>query len=145
MHEDAAPSTVLDLTAYFKAQPTLVQMVWNRKPQLVFQCERYLHTDALLLLLFEHGPLTVVRLVGSAGARGDLHTPGLTADVLVCGYIWQNQIDRAIGIVLSLNWDMYGPSCLMALHRIIGHLIKQRLTPETEGMLYNMSDDDDYY
>jgi hypothetical protein len=75
----------------------------------------------------------VLRLVGGGGLRGDTHGTGLTPDVLVSQYLSVNQVDRAINLLLSLNWDSYGAICLACLYRIANHLFRQPLTPEREG------------
>lgn len=79
------------------------------------------------------GPLAVLRLVGGGGLRGDAHGTGLTPDVLVSQYLSVNQVDRAINLLLSLNWDSYGVICLACLYQIANHLFRQPLTPEREG------------
>ncbi|PSN33632.1 hypothetical protein C0J52_14255, partial [Blattella germanica] len=112
--EDVTPSNLLDLASYFKNQPTLVQMEWSKKPEV------------------SQGPLAVLRLVGGGGLKGDAHSVGLSPDVLVSQYLSVNQVDRAINLLLSLNWDSYGFICLTCLHRIMNHLFRQPLTPERE-------------
>ncbi|KDR08346.1 WD repeat-containing and planar cell polarity effector protein fritz [Zootermopsis nevadensis] len=133
--EDVTPSNLLDLASYFKNQPTLVQMEWSKKPHVPHYSENYVQTDGLLLLQFERGPLAVLRLVGGGGLRGDAYGTGLTPDVLVSQYLSVNQVDRAINLLLSLNWDSYGFICLSCLQRIANHLFRQPLTPEREVQL----------
>ncbi|PNF38671.1 hypothetical protein B7P43_G01219 [Cryptotermes secundus] len=110
-------------------------MEWSKKPDVSYYSENYVQTDGLLLLQFERGPLAVLRLVGGGGLRGDAHGTGLTPDVLVSQYLSVNQVDRAINLLLSLNWDSYGYICLACLYRITNHLFRQPLTPEREVQL----------
>ncbi|XP_067009691.2 WD repeat-containing and planar cell polarity effector protein fritz [Anabrus simplex] len=133
--EDMTPSNLLDLASYFKNQPTLIQMEWNKKIEASHYSESFAPCDGLLLLQFERGPLAVVRLVGGGGLKGDPHYNGLSADVLVSQYLSFNQVDRAINVLLSLNWDSYGFMCLACLNRIANHLFRQPLTPEREVQL----------
>lgn len=87
----------------------------------------------MICFIIIRGPLAVLRLVGGGGLRGDAYGTGLTPDVLVSQYLSVNQVDRAINLLLSLNWDSYGFICLSCLQRIANHLFRQPLTPEREG------------
>lgn len=108
-----------------------------RKPAInVFDWEPYKYnflTYIICFIFIIRGPLAVLRLVGGGGLRGDAHRTGLTPDVLVSQYLSVNQVDRAVNILLSLNWDAYGFICLACLQRIVNHLFRQPLTPEREG------------
>ncbi|XP_058060180.1 WD repeat-containing and planar cell polarity effector protein fritz [Anopheles bellator] len=137
--EDAIPSGTFDLSNHFghPHAPTLnlARLCWTRKPELADHSEPYATTDSFLLCAFEQGPLACVRFVGGAGLKGDVHTSGLTADVLVHKYISLNQVEKAINILLSLNWDTYGAMCLLSLHRIANYIFKQPLGTERELQL----------
>lgn len=68
--------------------------------------------------------------------RGDpVHGSGLTADVLVGQYLAGNQVERAINVLLCMNWDTYGALCMVALHRIANHVLRLPLVPEREAQL----------
>lgn len=133
--EDMTPSNLLDLSGYFTSQPTLLKSCWNKKPELALHTEAYTQNDCFLLLLFENGPLACMRFFGGAGLKGDIHTSGFTADVLVNKYLNLNQIEKAINILLCLNWDTYGAMCLIALHKIANYCFKHILTSDREVQL----------
>lgn len=133
--EDMTPSNLVDLGSYFKNQPTLLQMQWGKKPDVTQYCENFAQTDGMLLLQFERGPLALLRLVGGGGMKGDVHGVGLTPDALVLLYLNLNQVDKAINLLLSLNWDSYGFVCLACLNRIVNYLFRLPLTPEREGKI----------
>ncbi|KAL1404735.1 hypothetical protein pipiens_005237 [Culex pipiens pipiens] len=133
--EDVVPSSVLDLSNYFAHPCNLAKLCWSRKPEMTEHLEKFAITDSFLLLAFENGPLGCLRLVGGTGLKGDVHTSGLTADVLIHKYISLNQVEKAINILLSLNWDTYGAMCLLSLHRIANHVFKQPLGTERELQL----------
>ncbi|XP_046664309.1 WD repeat-containing and planar cell polarity effector protein fritz isoform X2 [Homalodisca vitripennis] len=122
--EDVTPSTILDLGSYFRQQPTLLQIGWSRKSDSTL-ASGYAQTDAFLLLLFERGPMGVVRMVG----------PGLTPDTLVSQYLSVGQVERAVNLLLSLNWDTQGLQCLTCLHLIANHVLRLPLTPDKEVQL----------
>ncbi|XP_053693139.1 WD repeat-containing and planar cell polarity effector protein fritz [Sabethes cyaneus] len=133
--EDVVPSSMLDLSNYFSHPSNLAKLCWSRKPDITEHCEKYAVTDSFLLLAFENGPIGCLRFIGSAGLKGDVHTSGLTADVLIHKYISLNQVEKAINILLSLNWDTYGAMCLLSLHRIANFIFKQTLSTERELQL----------
>uniref|UniRef100_A0A182PJN4 Uncharacterized protein n=1 Tax=Anopheles epiroticus TaxID=199890 RepID=A0A182PJN4_9DIPT len=136
---DGIPSGTFDLSNYFLGHhaPTihLGRLCWSKKPELVNHSEQYATTDSFLFCAFEQGPLACIRVVGGSGLKGDVHTSGLTADVLVHKYISLNQVEKAINILLSLNWDTYGAMCLLSLHRIANYIFKQPLGTERELQL----------
>ncbi|XP_055608329.1 WD repeat-containing and planar cell polarity effector protein fritz [Uranotaenia lowii] len=135
MSEDIVPSSILDLSNYFIHPSNLARLCWSRKPEITEHNERYAVTDSFLLLALENGPIGCLRFVGGAGLKGDVHTSGLTADVLIHKYISLNQVEKAINILLSLNWDTYGAMCLLSLHRIANYIFKQPLGMERELQL----------
>uniref|UniRef100_A0A182J9D5 WD repeat-containing and planar cell polarity effector protein fritz n=1 Tax=Anopheles atroparvus TaxID=41427 RepID=A0A182J9D5_ANOAO len=137
--EDGIPSGTYDLSNHFLGHHApsinLARLGWSKKPELATHGEKYATTDSFLFCAFEQGPLACVRVVGGAGLKGDVHTSGLTADVLVHKYISLNQVEKAINILLSLNWDTYGAMCLLSLHRIANYIFKQPLGTERELQL----------
>ncbi|XP_004531277.1 WD repeat-containing and planar cell polarity effector protein fritz [Ceratitis capitata] len=120
--EDVTPLNLLDLSHYFIAQPTLLHVAFSRKPDLTQRSLPYVQTDCLLFLHFEHGPLGCLRFFAGAGMRGDIHNSGLTADVLVDKYLSLNQLEKAVNLLLALNWETYGAMCLISLHKIANHV-----------------------
>ncbi|XP_035900049.1 WD repeat-containing and planar cell polarity effector protein fritz [Anopheles stephensi] len=137
--QDGIPSGTFDLSNYFLAHHApsiqLGRLCWSKKPELANHGEKYATTDSFLFCAFEQGPLACIRVVGGSGLKGDVHTSGLTADVLVHKYISLNQVEKAINILLSLNWDTYGAMCLLSLHRIANYIFKQPLATERELQL----------
>uniref|UniRef100_A0A182SX86 WD repeat-containing and planar cell polarity effector protein fritz n=1 Tax=Anopheles maculatus TaxID=74869 RepID=A0A182SX86_9DIPT len=138
--QDGIPSGTFDLSNYFLGHhaPSIQQLgrlCWNKKPELANHGEKFATTDSFLFCAFEQGPLACIRVVGGSGLKGDVHTSGLTADVLVHKYISLNQVEKAINILLSLNWDTYGAMCLLSLHRIANYIFKQPLATERELQL----------
>ncbi|XP_063240270.1 WD repeat-containing and planar cell polarity effector protein fritz [Bacillus rossius redtenbacheri] len=135
LSEDVTPAGLLDLGCYFRGRPSLLGARWGPSARADRHGDALAPGDALLLLLFHRGPLAVLRLVGGGGLRGDAHGAGLTADALVCLYLSVNHVDRAVNVLLSLNWDSHGPSCLACLQRIVSHLCRQPLAPDREVQL----------
>ncbi|XP_039284336.1 WD repeat-containing and planar cell polarity effector protein fritz isoform X2 [Nilaparvata lugens] len=133
--EDLMPSVLLDLSVYFRHQPTLLHVGWNKKSDALICSSTVAIQDGYLLLLFERGPLAVVKLIGGGGMLNDVHNQGLTSDALIAQYLNVGQADRAVNLLLSLNWDQAGYACLASLHRIVNHLLRLPLTPDRELQL----------
>ncbi|XP_036329856.1 WD repeat-containing and planar cell polarity effector protein fritz [Rhagoletis pomonella] len=121
--EDVTPLNLLDLSHYFTIQPTLLRIAFSHKPDLSHHSLPYVQTDCLLLLHFENGPLGCMRLFAGAGMRGDIHNSGLTADVLIDKYLSLNQLEKAVNLLMALNWETYGAMCLISLHKIANHVL----------------------
>lgn len=130
--EDMTPSNLLDLSGYFLSQPNLIKILWNKKPDVAVHSDSFAQNDAFLLLLFENGPAACLRFFAGTGLKGDVHTSGLTADVLIHKYLNLNFVEKAINLMLCLNWDTYGAMCLLALHKIANYIFRLPLTPERE-------------
>lgn len=120
--ENVTPSSLLDLSHYFVAQPTLLSVAFSRKPDLSTFKHTYAQTDCLLLLVYEQGPLACMRIFGGTGMRGDIHNSGLTADVIADKYLRLQQPDRAVNVLAALNWETYGAMCLITLHKIANYV-----------------------
>lgn len=133
--EDMTPATVLDLSSYFAAQPSLLKICCSKKPDMTQYNEKFIQTDSFILLLFENGPIGMLRLLGGNGLKGDVHTSGFTADVLIHQYLKLSNVERAINVLLCLNWDSYGAMCLMSLNKISSFIFRQPLMPEREIQL----------
>lgn len=135
LSEGTAPSSVLDLSNYFATQPSLTHVIWNKKPELALHTDPFTQSDGFLLLLFQNGPAACLRFFGNAGLKGDVHTSGLTADILIHQYLHLDQVERAINVLLCMNWDTYGQSCMVALHKIANYIFRLPLMPEREMQL----------
>ncbi|XP_017088929.2 WD repeat-containing and planar cell polarity effector protein fritz isoform X1 [Drosophila bipectinata] len=120
--ESVTPLNLLDLSHYFVAQPTLLNVAFSRKPDLTSFKHTYAQTDCLLLLIYEQGPLACMRIFGGAGMRGDIHNSGLTADVIADKYLRLQQPERAVNVLSALNWETYGAMCLITLHKIANYV-----------------------
>ncbi|KAK0095293.1 hypothetical protein PV326_008759 [Microctonus aethiopoides] len=129
LNEDAMPTNTLDLSVYFKNQPALIKIAWNKKFSDNNLCnDRLNDRDALLLILFERGPIGVIRIV-----EGN----NLSGDVLVHRYLNLQLPDRATSLLLSINWDLQPRICMYALSQIVNYLFKLPLCPEHENLIQN--------
>ncbi|CAB3378914.1 Hypothetical predicted protein [Cloeon dipterum] len=122
----------LDLSPYFRGQPHLSNICWNRQSDV--SGSNYSATsDGLVFMLFSRGPCVALRvIIGGGLGTGDL---SLTPERLVCMYLKSNLVDCAINLLRCLSWENQGQSCIASLHLIIHNLIAKRLTPRSEVQL----------
>ncbi|XP_043496759.1 WD repeat-containing and planar cell polarity effector protein fritz isoform X1 [Polistes fuscatus] len=128
LNDETSPANILDLSSYFRSQPALVRMEWNKKNQLNSHISYYSYGDSLFLLLFERGPIGVIRVV-----EGD----NLSGDILVRKYLILSQIEQATSLLLRLNWDTHPRICMHSLNQILNYLFKLPLTAEHESFIQN--------
>lgn len=134
LSEDLGPSNLLDLSGYFLQPLSLSKICWSKKADINAYSNKYAHVDCFLLLLF-NGALALTRFVGGSGLKNDMHTSGLSMDVIIHMYLSLNQVEKAINVLLSLNWDTYGAMCLLSLHKIANYIFKLPATPDREELL----------
>lgn len=121
--EEATPTNVIDLSTYFRNQPVLSRMEWSKSPEP--NCRT---SDALFLLLFERGPMGVLRIIEGCNFPGDS---------LIENYIKLGLPDKATSLLLSMNWDIHPKSCMHSLNQIVNYLFKFPLTSEREQLIQN--------
>ncbi|XP_014483964.1 PREDICTED: WD repeat-containing and planar cell polarity effector protein fritz isoform X2 [Dinoponera quadriceps] len=127
LSDEATPANILDLSPYFRNQPALIHMEWNKKsdPNYV---GFYNNGNSLFLLLFERGPIGVLKVI-----EGDC----LTGDELIRRYLSGCQIKQATCLLLSMNWDTHPRACMHSLNQILNYLFKLPLTTNHDGLIQN--------
>lgn len=135
LNEDMASVNVLELANFFTNQQSLLRIQCSIKPDLTQYNEKYVQNDTFVLLIFENGPLIILRLFGGNGHKGDVHTSGFTADVLIQQYLKLKNVERAINVLLCLNWDVYGAMLMISLQKIANYIFKQPFQLEREAQL----------
>ncbi|XP_008214857.1 WD repeat-containing and planar cell polarity effector protein fritz isoform X1 [Nasonia vitripennis] len=128
LSEDISPANIVDLSSYFRTQPALIRLEWSKKSESNSFIDYYNHGDALFLLLFERGPVAIIRIV-----EGE----NLSGDTLVQKYLALSQVQQATSLLLAMNWDSNPHICMHSLNQIVNHLFKQPLTPERENLIQN--------
>lgn len=128
---------VLDISNFLSNQQptTLLKFCCSKKPDLNQYSQKFIQNDSYILCLFENGPIAMIRLLCGNGHKGDIHTSGFTADVLIHQYLKVNNVQKAINVLLCLNWDIYGSMLMISLHKIANYIFKQPFQPEREIQL----------
>lgn len=128
LNDNVLPVNVLELTNFFLNKPSLTQIKCSIKSDSI-QNKIYLHTDSNVLLLFEDGPMAVLKLFGVNMYKIDIFSSGLTAEMLIQQYLKTDNVEKAINILLCLNWDRDGSIVMMSLQKISNYIFKQPFQP----------------
>ncbi|XP_071537938.1 WD repeat-containing and planar cell polarity effector protein fritz homolog isoform X2 [Panulirus ornatus] len=126
--EDPNPQRILDFSEHFCHQQSLLKLDWapNKKPE----DSQPKNNPHLLLLHYIRGPLACLRVDVSTVSKN-----GLTASALVAQYIKHRQLDEAVNLLVSLNWDQEGPVAMRCLTSVANHLLRLPMTPQRETQL----------
>lgn len=126
--EDSNPQRILDFSEHFCHQQSLLRLTWA--PTKIEEETSQHNIPHLLLLHYIRGPLACLRVDVSAMYKG-----GLTAVALVAQYIKHRQLDEAVNLLVSLNWDQEGPVAIRCLTAIANHLLRLPLTHQRETQI----------
>ncbi|KAL0112775.1 hypothetical protein PUN28_012206 [Cardiocondyla obscurior] len=127
LSDEATPGNILDLSSYFRNQHALLYMEWNKKSDSN-QIRYYSNGNSLFLLLFERGPIGIIKMI-----EGNT----LSGDELVRRYLSESRAEQATSLLLSMNWDTHPRVCMHSLNQILNYLFKLPLTTEHEGLIQN--------
>ncbi|XP_073528245.1 WD repeat-containing and planar cell polarity effector protein fritz homolog isoform X1 [Phyllobates terribilis] len=127
--ENIAPTSTLQCNKQFEVSSSLVDIKWTY-PHTAAQCSESADIYNLLFLRFHGGPLGVLQFKLGALSRGQLGPVELVSQ-----YLRHEEVDEAIAILICLSWNTSGQQSYTCMSAIVNHLLRQRLTPETEGQL----------
>nr|XP_033794674.1 WD repeat-containing and planar cell polarity effector protein fritz homolog isoform X2 [Geotrypetes seraphini] len=127
--EDCSPVSTLQFCKHFDVSSSMVQMQWT-VPQGVPQNADSSDIYNLLFLRFDKGPIGVLLFKFGAITRGQLGPVEI-----IHQYIRYDEINEAISVLSSMDWNMMGHRCYIGLSAIVNHLLKQKLTAEREAQL----------
>ncbi|XP_053316219.1 WD repeat-containing and planar cell polarity effector protein fritz homolog [Spea bombifrons] len=125
--EDVLPKSTLQCSKQFDVSSSLAEMQWTVPYP---SCADNADIHNLLFLRFDGGPLGVLRFKLGAVSKGQLGPMEIISQ-----YLRFDEIDEAIGILGSMNWDTRAPQCYACMNAIVNHLLRQKLTPAREAQL----------
>ena len=126
--EECNPQRMLDLSDYFCHQQLLEKLEWAPLPKTNEVLQN--NYPNLLMLHFSQGPLTCLKFdIGGGNERG------LSVGMLTAQYVRNHQIDEAINLLVSLDWNRKGSLAMRCLNYIVNHLLKGNLTPQAETQM----------
>ncbi|XP_041351633.1 WD repeat-containing and planar cell polarity effector protein fritz homolog [Gigantopelta aegis] len=123
--EDPSSEKYLRLGRFFRCQQFLKQLHWC--PYGSDSTTGY--SDSLFLLYDKGPPVLLLFHLGMMGSER------LSPLQLVREYIKYKQIDEAVSLLSSLNWDTEGQMCYSCLSAIVNHLLRLPLNADREAQL----------
>lgn len=83
-----------------------------------------------LLLFYTHMilPLAFIFTITGVIPRGQLSLLDI-----IHQYIQYDEMQEAINVLSSMNWNTMGQQCYISLSAIVNHLFRKKLTAEREG------------
>ncbi|KAK3799185.1 hypothetical protein RRG08_054314 [Elysia crispata] len=126
--EEPACEKFLRVSRFFRTSITLREAEWCPYPphNTDFMTT---HMDALFLT-FSRGPVALMQF--HLGVRSQERFSCLE---LVREYIKHKQMDEAVSLLSSLNWDHEGPTCYACLAAIVNSLLRMPLNADREAQL----------
>ncbi|XP_066552952.1 WD repeat-containing and planar cell polarity effector protein fritz homolog isoform X2 [Amia ocellicauda] len=127
--EDLSPTPTLQFSRHLNTPGGLARVQWAAA-RLPPHGADGLEVHDLLFVSFDGGPIGALRLRLGATNGGQL---GPVDMALQC--IRYNQVDESINILSGINWNTMGPDSYRCLIAIVDHLLRQKLTVDTEAQL----------
>uniref|UniRef100_A0A8C0UWU8 WD repeat containing planar cell polarity effector n=1 Tax=Cyanistes caeruleus TaxID=156563 RepID=A0A8C0UWU8_CYACU len=127
--QDYSPEATLQFSKHCEVPTSLIQIQWAA-PQGAFPSPDSMDIHNLLLVRFDKGPLGVLHFKLGVLTRGQL---GLVE--IIHQYIRYDEIQEAVNVLSTMNWNTMGQQCFICLSAICNHLLKQKLTPAREAQL----------
>ncbi|KAI8744499.1 WD repeat-containing and planar cell polarity effector protein fritz [Biomphalaria glabrata] len=126
--EEHSPEKFFRISKFFKTSVTLRQISWCPfSPQ---SSEMMSTSMEAAFLSFSRGPVGLAQF--HIGVRSKERFSTLE---IVKEYIKNKQIDEAIRLLSSMNWDNESQSCYACLSAIVNHLLRIPLNSEREAQL----------
>ncbi|NXI44067.1 FRITZ protein, partial [Galbula dea] len=127
--QDYSPEATLQFSKHFVVPSSLIQIQWAA-PQVASASADSTGIHDLLLVRFDKGPLGVLHFKLGVITRGQL---GLVE--IIHQYIRYDEIQEAINVLNTMNWNTMGQQCYICLSAIVNHLLQQKLTADREAQL----------
>ncbi|KAL4238300.1 hypothetical protein ACF0H5_003012 [Mactra antiquata] len=126
--EEPNPHRILPTSKFFKAPPLLKEIQWCPfDPQSADWSGDY---NDVLSIIYDRGPIGVIMM-----SLGVVSRERLSCVELVKEYIRAKQMDEAVALLCSMNWDIDGANCYICLTCIVTHLLKMPLNTDREVQL----------
>ncbi|XP_064002372.1 WD repeat-containing and planar cell polarity effector protein fritz homolog isoform X2 [Pogoniulus pusillus] len=127
--QEYSPEATLQLSKHFDVPSSLIQIQWAA-PQVPPASTDGTDVHDLLLVRFDQGPLGVLHFKLGVVTRGQLGPVEIIQQ-----YVRYDEMQEAVSVLQTMNWNMMGPQCYICLSAIVNHLLKQKLTPAREAQL----------
>ncbi|RMX46711.1 hypothetical protein pdam_00015699 [Pocillopora damicornis] len=128
--ENPSPQHTLKLREYLLNPVKLNKVSWSCEAPIGNLSDNSLCCHDNLVILFDRGPLCLLRL-----ELGVLTNGRLGSVELVSEYIKHEQAEEAVNFLNSMNWNTEGNACFACMSIIMNYLLKLPLNSEREGLL----------
>uniref|UniRef100_A0A0B7ABG9 WD repeat-containing and planar cell polarity effector protein fritz homolog n=1 Tax=Arion vulgaris TaxID=1028688 RepID=A0A0B7ABG9_9EUPU len=126
--EEPATEKYLRLGKFFRTSVTLREIEWC--PFSPFSSDFMTSYMDALFLSFSRGPIGLLQF--HLGVRSQERFSCLE---IIKEYIKHKQIDEAVSLLSSINWDIEGQACYSCLSAIVNHLLRMPLNADREAQL----------
>lgn len=128
--ESPSPLNTLKLREYFPNPVKMNKVSWSCEAPVGNLSDNSLCCHDNLIILFDRGPLCLLRLELGVLTNGRLGTVELVSE-----YIKHEQAEEAVNFLNSMNWNTEGNACFACMSIIMNYLLKLPLNSEREGLL----------
>lgn len=128
--ENPSPKHTLELRKFLINPVRLDSVSWSCDASLGNIADNSIGCYDNLLILFERGPLCLLRLELGVLTHGRLGTVEMVSE-----YMRHDQPEEAVNFLNSINWNTEGKACFACLTLIMNNLLKLPLNSEREGLL----------
>ncbi|PFX14631.1 WD repeat-containing and planar cell polarity effector protein fritz-like [Stylophora pistillata] len=128
--ESPSPLNTLKLREYFPNPVKMNKVSWSCEAPVGNLSDNSLCCHDNLIVLFDRGPLCLLRLELGVLTNGRLGTVELVSE-----YIKHEQAEEAVNFLNSMNWNTEGTACFACMSIIMNYLLKLPLNCEREGLL----------
>ncbi|CAG5127985.1 unnamed protein product, partial [Candidula unifasciata] len=126
--EEPSAEKYLRLGKYIRTSTALKDINWC--PFSPHSCEFVTSSMDALFIAFSRGPIGLMQF--HLGVRSQ---DRFSCVDLVKEYIKHKQIDEAVSLLSSINWDVEGQACYSCLSAIMNHLLRIPLNAEREDQI----------
>ncbi|NXG51073.1 FRITZ protein, partial [Psilopogon haemacephalus] len=127
--QEYSPETTLQFSKHFDVPYSLIQIQWTA-PQVPPANTDETDVHNLLLVRFDQGPLGVLHFKLGVVTKGQLGPVEIIQQ-----YVHYDELQEAVSVLQTMNWNTMGRQCYICLSAIVNHLLKQKLTPTREAQL----------
>lgn len=128
--ENPSSQHTLELRKYFKHPVKLNGVLWSCEAPIGNLADNSIGCHDNLLILFDRGPLCLLRVELGVLTNGRLGTVEMVSE-----YIKHEQAEEAVNFLNSMNWNTEGNACFACMSIIMNNLLKLPLNSEREGLL----------
>lgn len=128
--ENPSPQHTLKLREYLLNPVKLNKVSWSCEAPIGNLSDNSLCCHDNLVILFDRGPLCLLRLELGVLTNGRLGTVELVSE-----YIKHEQAEEAVNFLNSMNWNTEGNACFACMSTIMNYLLRLPLNSEREGLL----------